>query len=141
MADGICTAWRRDGKGSTLADPLPEGLRLRILADYHADPVPRDPAWTASTDAPGCPAPDTEPSQNRSTMPAPAPASAPPVNPPRHPLHALTTFELGAYRRQLESAIAFFEARHPVPPARDDLQAKLSDVLAEQDDRARIARA
>jgi hypothetical protein len=55
MADGICTARRRDGQGSTLADPLPEGLRLRILADYHADPVPRDPAWTASTDAPGCP--------------------------------------------------------------------------------------
>jgi hypothetical protein len=135
MADGICTARRRDGKGNTLADPLPEGLRLRILADYHADPVPRAPARTASTDAPCCPAPDTGLSQNRSTMPAP------PVNPPRHPLHALTTFELGAYRRQLENAIAFFEARHPVPPARDDLQAKLSDVLAEQDDRARIARA
>jgi hypothetical protein len=82
---------------------------------------------------------DTGLSQNRNTMPAPA--SAPPVNPPRHPLHALTTFELGAYRRQLENAIAFFEARHPVPPARDDLQAKLSDVLAEHDDRARIARA
>jgi hypothetical protein len=139
MADGICTARRRDGQGSTLADPLPEGLRLRILADYHADPVPRDPDWTASTDAPRCPASDTGLSQNRNTMPAPA--SAPPVNPPRHPLHALTTFELGAYRRQLENAIAFFEARHPVPPARDDLQAKLSDVLAEHDDRARIARA
>jgi hypothetical protein len=62
-------------------------------------------------------------------MPAPAPASAPPVDLPRHPLHALTTFELGAYRRQLENAIAFFEARHPVPPARDDLDAKLSGRL------------
>lgn len=40
--DGVCTARRRDGKGDVLADRLPEGLRLRILADYHADPVPRD---------------------------------------------------------------------------------------------------
>ncbi len=38
---GVCTATRRDGKG-TLADPLPEGLRLRIQADYTAMPVPRD---------------------------------------------------------------------------------------------------
>jgi len=39
---GQCTARRRDGKGGTLADPLPEGLRLRIVADYSAMPVPRD---------------------------------------------------------------------------------------------------
>jgi hypothetical protein len=32
--DGVCTARRRDGKGGTLTDPLPEGLRLRIIADY-----------------------------------------------------------------------------------------------------------
>ena len=44
VADGVCTARRRDGKGGTLTDPLPEGLRLRIVADYHADPVPRAPA-------------------------------------------------------------------------------------------------
>jgi hypothetical protein len=74
-------------------------------------------------------------------MPAPVPGPAPQVNPPRHPQYGLTTFELRAYRRQLENAIAFFDARHPVPPARDDLQAKLGDVLAEQDDRARLARA
>jgi len=74
-------------------------------------------------------------------MPAPVPGPAPRVDPPRHPLHALTTFELRAYRRQLENAISFFDARHPVPPARDDLRAKLGQVLAEQDDRARIARA
>jgi hypothetical protein len=36
------TAWRRDGRGGTLTDPLPEGLRLRIRADYAACPVPRD---------------------------------------------------------------------------------------------------
>ncbi len=42
LADSVCTARRGDGKGGTLADPLPEGLRLRIAADYDADPVPRD---------------------------------------------------------------------------------------------------
>jgi hypothetical protein len=60
---------------------------------------------------------------------------------PKHPLHALTTFELRDYRRQLESAIAFFDRQDPVPPARERLQAKLADVLAEQDERARLARA
>jgi hypothetical protein len=42
IADGRWTARRRDGRGGTLADPLPEGLRLRIQADYAAMPVPRD---------------------------------------------------------------------------------------------------
>jgi len=42
VVDGMCTARRRDGRGGTLADPLPEGLRLLILADYEACPVPRD---------------------------------------------------------------------------------------------------
>jgi len=42
FADGMWTARRRDGKGAPLTDPLPEGLRLRILADYAAMPVPRD---------------------------------------------------------------------------------------------------
>ena len=63
------------------------------------------------------------------------------VEQPKHPLHALATFELKEYRRQLESAIAFFDRQHPVPPARSRLQAKLDEVLAEQDDRARLARA
>jgi len=43
-ADGLYTARRRDGKGAPLTDHLPEGLRLRIQADYEAMPVPRDPA-------------------------------------------------------------------------------------------------
>ncbi len=42
LAGSVCTARRRDGKGGTLADPLPAGLRLQIAADYDADPVPRD---------------------------------------------------------------------------------------------------
>jgi len=42
VADGMWTAGRKDGRGGALADPLPEGLRLRIQADYAAIPVPRD---------------------------------------------------------------------------------------------------
>jgi hypothetical protein len=61
--------------------------------------------------------------------------------PPKHPLHAMTTFELRDYRRHLESAIAFFDRQDPVPPARDRLQARLDDVLAEREERARLARA
>jgi hypothetical protein len=67
------------------------------------------------------------------------PAGPVTVESPQHPLHALTTFELRGYRRQLENAIAFFDKADPVPPARDDLQARLDAVLAEQDDRAKLA--
>jgi hypothetical protein len=63
------------------------------------------------------------------------------IEPPKHPLHALTTFELTGYRRQLESAIAFIGTQDPAPSARADLQARLDAVLAEQDDREKIARA
>jgi hypothetical protein len=63
------------------------------------------------------------------------------VDPPKHPLHAMTTFELRDYRRQLESAITFFDKQDPVPPARGRLQARLDDVLVEQEERARLARA
>jgi hypothetical protein len=63
------------------------------------------------------------------------------VEQPKHPLHALATFELRDYRRQLESAIAFLGRQDPVPPVQADLQARLDAVLAEQDDRARIAHA
>ncbi|MGH3419086.1 MAG: hypothetical protein ACRDOD_05740 [Streptosporangiaceae bacterium] len=38
---GTWTARRRDGRAGTLADPLPEGLRLLIQADYAVMPVPR----------------------------------------------------------------------------------------------------
>jgi hypothetical protein len=66
------------------------------------------------------------------------PADPVPVDQPQHPLHALTTFELRGYRRQLENAIAFFDKTDPAPPARDDLQARLDAVLAEQEDRATL---
>jgi hypothetical protein len=58
---------------------------------------------------------------------------------PKHPLAAMTTYELHDYRRQLEHAIAFFDKQDPVPPARDQLQTSLDAVIAEQDDRTRLA--
>jgi hypothetical protein len=69
------------------------------------------------------------------------PAAPPTPGQPKHPLHALTTYELRDYRRDLEQAIAFFDRQAPVPPARAQLRARLDAVLAEQDERARLARA
>ncbi len=60
VIDGVCTARRRDGKGAPLTDPLPEGLRLRIQADYEAMPVPRRPAMNAGASSAGCPTPDED---------------------------------------------------------------------------------
>ncbi|MGH3202070.1 MAG: hypothetical protein ACRDP5_08475 [Streptosporangiaceae bacterium] len=67
------------------------------------------------------------------------PAEPANVEPPKHPMHAMTTFELRDYRRQLESAIAFFDRQTTQPPARARLQRALDEVLAEQEDRARLA--
>jgi hypothetical protein len=58
---------------------------------------------------------------------------------PKHPLYALTTSELSGHRRRLENAIAYCDRTEPVPQARGDLQARLDDVIAEQDDRTRLA--
>ena len=63
------------------------------------------------------------------------------VEPPEHQLSALTTFELRDYRRKLETAIALASTQDPPARVRADLQARLCDVLAEQDDRTRIAHA
>jgi hypothetical protein len=71
---------------------------------------------------------------------APTPPT-PAVDQPKHPLHALTTYELAYYRRRLENAIAFLDKQDPVPPIRANLKAALDGVIAEQDDRARIAAA
>ena len=65
----------------------------------------------------------------------------PAVDQPKHPLHALTTYELAYYRRRLENAIAYLGKQDPVPAIRADMQAALDRVIAEQDDRARIAAA
>lgn len=61
------------------------------------------------------------------------------VERPKHALHALTTYELADQRRQLERAIVFFDAKDPVPSARDGLPARLDAVIAEQEDRTRLA--
>jgi hypothetical protein len=58
---------------------------------------------------------------------------------PKHQMHAMTTYELRDYRRQLENAIAFFDRQDHVPPARRRLQARLDEVLTEQEDRQRLA--
>jgi hypothetical protein len=55
------------------------------------------------------------------------------------PVAALTTYELRDYRRQIEDAVAFFDRQDPVPDARADWQARLDDVLAEQESRRKIA--
>jgi hypothetical protein len=73
-------------------------------------------------------------------MLATIPSARPPeIDPPKHPLHALTTYELTYYRRRLENALAFLDKQDSVPAIRADLQAALDKVIAEQDDRAKIA--
>jgi hypothetical protein len=69
----------------------------------------------------------------------PAAEQPPAVSRPQHKLSELTTYELKDYRRQLESAVAFFDGQTPVPAARGVLQARLDAVIAEQGDRVKIA--
>jgi hypothetical protein len=57
------------------------------------------------------------------------------VDPPPHPLHALTTYELSRYRRELEHALT----ASPGPaPVRGQLQQRLAEVQAEEQSRAQI---
>ena len=58
------------------------------------------------------------------------------VQPPKHPLHALTSYELRHYRRDLEHAIKTIA---PDAPVQADLRRKLDAVTAEQEDRAKLA--
>ena len=58
------------------------------------------------------------------------------VEPPKHPVHALTTYELRDYRRELERAITGIS---PYAPVQAHLRRKLEAVIAEQEDRARLA--
>jgi hypothetical protein len=66
------------------------------------------------------------------------PSDAVTVEQPKHPLHALTTFELRDYRKHLEMAI---KGISPDAPVQALLRRRLDQVLAEQDERARMARA
>jgi hypothetical protein len=69
------------------------------------------------------------------------PVTGPPetVDQPKHPLHAMTTYELRDYRRQLEMAVEYLDTKNPVPLVRGDPRARLDEVVAEQEDRKRIA--
>jgi hypothetical protein len=56
-----------------------------------------------------------------------------PVRPPAHPPHALTTYELRDYRRDLEHALATLPGQ---AAARGLLRQRLAAVVAEQESRA-----
>ena len=75
-----------------------------------------------------------QPTRNQAAMPA-EPAA---VGPPKHPLYALTTYELKDRRRELERAIKGIAADAPIQA---DLRRALDAVITEQEDRARSARA
>jgi hypothetical protein len=60
------------------------------------------------------------------------------VEQPKHPLQALTTYELTYYRHRPENALAFLDRQDPVPAIRAELQAALDSVLAEQQDLVRL---
>jgi hypothetical protein len=60
------------------------------------------------------------------------------VEPPEHPPHALATYELSRYRRQLEHALKTLPEHAAV---RELLREKLAEVLAEQESRVAIAHA
>jgi hypothetical protein len=67
---------------------------------------------------------------------SPMPAEPAAVDQPKHPIHALTTYELKDYRRELERAIKGISADAPV---QDDLKRRLDEVVAEQEQRQRAA--
>jgi hypothetical protein len=60
------------------------------------------------------------------------------VSRPKYPLSQLTTSELSRYRRELEHAI---EDISPDAQVQADLRRSLDAVIAEQEDRARAAKA
>jgi hypothetical protein len=63
----------------------------------------------------------------------------PEVSQPKYPLHAMTTYELRDYRRELEHAIAYYNKHHNTAPVLTDLHGKLHEVQAEEEDRAKVA--
>jgi hypothetical protein len=80
----------------------------------------------------------TRPAHPQSLGPALMPVETVTVEQPKHPLNALTTYELAYYRRRLENALAFLDKQDPVPAIRVNLQAALDNVITEQQDRARL---
>jgi hypothetical protein len=60
------------------------------------------------------------------------------IQQPPHPMHALTTYELTNYRRELEHSLTTLPEHAQV---RALLQQRLAEVLAEQDSRNRLQHA
>ena len=60
------------------------------------------------------------------------------IQQPPHPTHALTTYELKNYRRELEHSLKTLPEH---AQARVQLQQRLAEVLAEQDSRNRLHQA
>jgi hypothetical protein len=81
--------------------------------------------------------PDTRKEQPPMTA-EPVSAGAVTVELPEHPLHALTTYELSRYRRELEHALKALPQHATI---RELLRGKLAEVLAEQESRVVIAEA
>jgi hypothetical protein len=71
-----------------------------------------------------------------SRKPPPMPTEPVAVQPPKHPTHALTTYELADYRRELEHALKSVPEHAEV---RELLRTKLAEVLAEQEARIKIS--
>jgi hypothetical protein len=57
---------------------------------------------------------------------------------PKHPIHALTTYELRNYRHELEHALKTFPSHATV---REQLQQRLTEVLTEQQARTQLQHA
>ncbi|HEX2742898.1 MAG TPA: hypothetical protein VHN16_00660 [Streptosporangiaceae bacterium] len=57
------------------------------------------------------------------------------IQPPPHPMRALTTYELKKYRRELEHSLKTLPEHAQV---RELLQERLAEVLAEQDSRNQL---
>jgi hypothetical protein len=60
------------------------------------------------------------------------------VEKPKHPLHALTTYELARYRRELEHALKTLPGHAEV---RTLLQQRLTEALTEQQARTQLQQA
>jgi hypothetical protein len=60
------------------------------------------------------------------------------IQQPPHPMHALTTYELKNYRRELEHSLKAISEHAQV---RGLLQKRLTEVLAEQDSRNQLHQA
>jgi hypothetical protein len=76
------------------------------------------------------------PAPQSTTSEPTTPAGPQDAEPPQYPVHQLTTSELTRYRRELEHAVKHIA---PDAPVHTELRDRLDAVLAEQDERKKIA--